>query len=76
MTNTKLLQTIVDKVSSVDRKVDSLDNKMDKRFTEVNQRLDTIGTSVAHLEDDAPTIEEFDKLGKRVTKLDHQVADN
>ena len=41
---------------------------MDKGFGGVNKRLDTIGKDVAHLQDDTPTIEEFDDLKKRVDK--------
>lgn len=37
---------------------------------ELLTRLDKIGLAVARLEDDAPTIEEFDKLEKRVTKVE------
>ena len=74
MSDTKLLQTILDKVSSVDKKIDTLGEKVDKRFNKVDKRLDTIGMSVARLEDDSPTIEEFDGLEKRVNKLEKQTA--
>ena len=57
-------------------KIDSLDKKVEKGFTGVNKRLDTIGKSVAYLEDDAPTIGEFDKLEKRVSKLENRAIKN
>lgn len=71
--DTKMLQVILDKVSSLDRKVD-------KGFAEVNRRIDNtkdglaaridkIGLQLARLEDDAPTIEEFDNLEKKVLKI-------
>ena len=41
-------------------------------FKKVNERIDKIGLSVANLEDDAPTIEEFDKLEVRVTDLEQR----
>jgi hypothetical protein len=51
-------------------KFDSLKSEMREGFRKVNKRLDAIGKSVDYLEDDAPTVEEFDKLEKRVTKLE------
>ena len=42
---------------------------MDKGFKKVNDRLDKQGKSLAYLEDDAPTVEEFEKLEERVTKI-------
>ncbi len=73
MSDTKLLQAILDRVSSVDKKTDSLEQKMDKGFKDVNERInvldgklteriDKLGLQIARLEDDAPTIEEFDKV--------------
>lgn len=38
------------------------------------KRVDKIGLEVARLEDDAPTVEEFDKLEKRVKKVEVKVA--
>ena len=70
MSDTKMLQTILDKVSSVDNSVSTLDKKVDEGFQRVNERLDKIGLAVAHLEDDTPTIEEFDNLEKRVGRLE------
>ena len=45
----------------------------EKRLT---GRIDKIGLQIARLEDDAPTIEEFDKLEKRVTKLENHAIKN
>ena len=70
MSDTKMLQTILDKVSSVDKRVSTLDKKVDEGFERVNERLDKIGLAAAHLEDDTPTIEEFDNLEKRVGRLE------
>lgn len=78
MSNTKMLQTLIDGQVSIrnDSKkgLKSLEKKMGKGFKDVNQRLDKIGSSVAHLEDDTPTIKEFDNLDKRVGKLEKQTA--
>lgn len=69
--DTKILQPILDKVSSIDKKVDKGFKNVDMRFDETNKRIDKLGMQLASLEDDAPTIEEFDDLEKRVTKLEH-----
>lgn len=44
---------------------------MEERLT---KRIDKVGLAVARLEDDTPTIEEFDTLGKRVTKVEKAVS--
>ena len=49
-------QELLSKIDGVDKKVGDLEQKVDKGFRDVNKRLDTIGKSVAYLEDDAPTI--------------------
>ena len=76
----KMFRTIVNGQSAMKQellsKIDSLDKKVEKGFTGVNKRLDTIGKSVAYLEDDAPTIGEFDKLEKRVSKLENRAIKN
>ena len=69
MSDTKMLQVILDKVSSIDKIVN-------KGFKEVNKRLDTIGLDVAQLQDDTPTIEEHDNLKKRVKKLEKVISSN
>ena len=80
MPDTKLLQSILDKVSSVDQKVDEGFKNTNKHIGEVEKkltkRIDTLGLQLARLEDDAPTTEEFYKLGKRVSKLETQVSKN
>ncbi len=55
-------------------KIDSLEKKVDDGFKKVNKRLDSIGESVAYLEDDASTWEEHDKLEKRVKKIEKKLA--
>ena len=75
MSDTKLLQSI-DKVSSVDWKVDKGFKEVNIHFEETNKRIDKLGLQIVRLEDDAPTIEEFDNLEKRVSKLENQVVKN
>lgn len=71
-----MLQVVLDKVSSVDKKVVSLGEKMEKGFKVVNGRLDKIGLSVAQLQDDTPTVKEFDNLEKRVGKIEKHISSN
>ena len=68
MPDTKLLQTILDKVSSVKQKVDNGFKEVNKRFDQADKRIDKLGLQLARLEDDAPTIEEFDQLENQVSK--------
>ena len=76
MSDTKLLQSILDKVSTVDRKVEKGFKDVNQRIGDTEKRLtdriDKLGLQLAELSDDAPTIEEFDKLEKRVSKLENQ----
>ena len=83
MSDTRMLQAILAKVSGVEKKVTTLDKKVDEVKVEVKntrksltERIDKLGLQIAHLEDDAPTIEEFDKLAKRVTKLENPAPKN
>jgi chromosome segregation ATPase len=72
---------LLGEIRKVDKKVDHLENEMnkgfsnvDKKLTELTKRVDKIGLTVARLEEDAPTIEEFDKLEARVKKVEVKVA--
>lgn len=69
---------LLDEIRGVDKKlgvkIDNLDKKIDGVEERLTKRIDKIGLSVAKLQDDAPTIKEFDKLEKRVGKLEHAVA--
>ena len=79
MTDTKMLQAILDKITYVDRKVDAIDKKLDENIMETKkngERITNLGKQLAELEDDAPTVREFDQLEKRVTKLEQQSAKN
>lgn len=55
-------------IRRLDKKVDKLDLKIDGAEKRLTQRIDKIGLQVAKLEDDTPTIEEFDKLKNKVDK--------
>lgn len=65
----------IDKI--VDEKVESLKTELkteikgaEKRLT---KRIDSLGKSLAYLEDDAPTRDEHEKLVKRVDRIEQKV---
>ena len=64
-----MLQSILDNVVTIKNDVKSLDQKLTKR-------IDTLGKDLAILDDDAPTREEFDILGKRITTLEQKITLN
>lgn len=66
----------MDKVKSMDNKVDEVKQELEKTETRLTSRIDKLGLQIANFEDDAPTIGEFDKLEKRVSKLENQIAKN
>lgn len=85
----KMLQTVINGQSAVKSELlgeigklrkdmnkgfEDVNNKMDKGFKKVNERIDKLGKSLSYLEDDAPTIEEFDKLEKRVAKVEQKTV--
>lgn len=47
-----------------------VNKKMDNGFKEVNNRVDKLGHELFVLNEDAPTNEDFNKLVKRVDKLE------
>lgn len=74
MSDTKLLQTILDKVSAVQVDIKRLDKKIDGVEERLTKRIDAIGMRLAYLEDDAPTRDEFDHLEKRVTRVEKKLS--
>lgn len=82
MSDTKILQAILDgqralkeelkkDIDNVRKDIEGVEEKVDCGFEKVNSRIDKLGLDLASLSDDAPTIDEFDNLEKRVTKLEH-----
>lgn len=65
----KLDQKLSGRIDNVEESLTERINSVEKNLTE---RIDRIGTQLAYLEDDAPTREEFDKLEKRVDKIEHK----
>ena len=76
MADTKLIQAVLDRVTKIDQKVDKGFKDIDGRFDKTDARIDKLGLELAKLSDDAPTIEEFDNLEKRVSKLESSAVRN
>ena len=88
MSDKKMLQAIINGQSALKEELLSKINELDKKTTEgfkdvnnrmddledrLTKRLDSIGKSVAYLEDDTPTREEHDELEGRVTKVENKL---
>jgi len=74
MSDTKILQAILDNQISMKEDINGLEKKMDAGFEKVNNRLDSIGESVSYLEDDAPTRENILIWKKRVKIIEKKLA--
>ncbi len=69
-----LKQEILKELKKVNTRIDAVDSglrtDMKKGFTKIVKRLDVIGKTVAFLEEDTPTRDEYDELEKRVDKIE------
>ena len=74
MSDTKILQAILDGQVKIREDIQSLDKKIEGVETRLTQRIDNLGESLAYLEDDAPTREEHDNLEKRVEKIEKSLV--
>lgn len=64
-------QEILSRLDKLETKLEGMINKVEKNLTE---RIDKLGMQLAYLEDDSPTREEFDKLEKRVDKIEQKAT--
>jgi hypothetical protein len=78
-----MLQAILDGQNAIKEELKSdikrLEEKVDKNTVTIEKngkRIDKIGLQLAELADDAPTIDEFEKLEKRVSTLELQMTKN
>jgi len=78
-----MLQAILDGQNAIKEELKSdikrLEEKVDKNTVTIEkngERIDKIGLQLAELADDAPTIDEFEKLEKRVSTLELQMTKN
>lgn len=67
-------QEILKRFDEMDKKFESLRGETRRSEKNLTSRIDKIGKQQAYLEDDAPTREEFDKLEKRVDKIESKAA--
>lgn len=70
MSNTKMLQAILDGQASIKDDIKEVKEEVKKN----GGRIDKLGMELAELADDAPTVEEFNGLEKRVGRLEKQTA--
>lgn len=70
MTNNKMLQILIDGQVKIREEIKDLK----KEIRGVGKRVDVLGASLAYLEDDSPTNEDFNKLEKRVIKNERKIA--
>ena len=83
MSDTKMLQAILDGQNAIKEELKSdikrLEEKVDKNTEAIEKngkRIDKIGLQLAELADDAPTVDEFENLEKRVSTLEIQMTKN
>jgi hypothetical protein len=70
MTDSKMLQAILDGQKSLKEDI----RRVEKKVEENGSRIDMLGKQLAVLDDDAPSGEEFKALEKRVKKLETKSA--
>ena len=74
----KMLQMVLDGQAAIRHDVKKLDEKFSGKIDGVEEklttRIDKLGLQIANLEDDAPTVEEFDDLTSRVKKIELKAA--
>jgi len=70
MSDTKILQAILDGQASIRGDI----KRVEKKVEENGSRIDKLGLQIASLEDDSPTVEEFDNLDRRVKRLEKQAV--
>lgn len=69
--DTKMLQMLLDGQNSIKNDLKRVEKNLGDKIDTNGKRIDRLGMQLASLEDDTPTIKEFDNLEKRVTKLEH-----
>jgi hypothetical protein len=76
-----MLQAILDGQSAIKEElkveIQKVAGKVDQNTHAIEangERIDKLGLQIASLEDDTPTVEEYDELEKRVVKLESQAV--
>ncbi|KKQ51603.1 hypothetical protein A2865_01435 [Candidatus Woesebacteria bacterium RIFCSPHIGHO2_01_FULL_39_17] len=76
MNSTKMLQTLIDGQVSIREDIKEVKVNLEKTENRLTKRIDKLGLELAELSDDAPTIREFGKFEKRVSKLETRAIKN
>lgn len=76
MSDTKMLQALLDGQAATRQDIKEVKEGLKQTEGRLTARIDKLGMQIARLEDDSPTIEEFDVLDKRVLKLESQTSKN
>lgn len=63
------IKSVKDEIHKTRQEIDMFRQETKGEFKKTNKRIDTIGSQLAYLEDDAPTREEFEELQTSVAKL-------
>ena len=69
-----MLESILDGQTLIRKDIKGVKEEAKKTELRLTERIDKLGLQLANLEDDSPTIEEFDGLEKRVSKLEKHAA--
>jgi len=67
-------EELLGEIHKLDKKVDAGFKSVDLRFDKMDKRIDKLGLQIANLEDDTPTIGEFDELAQEVDKIQNKLA--
>jgi len=62
------------RIDGVENNLTNLSTKIDNVEERLTKRINTVGSQVANVEEDAPTVEDFEKLEKRVKKVEVKLA--
>ena len=80
MTDTKMLQILIDGQTSLKKDVrggqSKIRKEMKKGFEKVNSRINALGNQLNVLDEDAPTRDEFENLETRVISLEKRDTSN
>jgi len=74
-----MLQAIISNQALIREDIKNVHDEVKENREAINkngQRITKVGIQIAELEDDTPTIREFDKLKQRVRKLEKRIATN
>lgn len=72
--DTKVLQSLLDGQTLIRRDVGEVKEELKKTEGRLTGRIGKLGLQLARLEDDAPTVEEFEDLEKKVVRIQHHLA--